>query len=238
MTQLFLLLVIGAGVLGYLYYMKKSGKLGNLQQNYVDAEEDIEANFETYLEGFKKDPDTFKPIVDIIGSDFISLAICKKPKDILGAAADTAKTMITGVVVENTNIHTIVLAQNKLHYIEYNPEIKKSREHWIFEKENISDFVFGKGKLSDNLKQSMSFQLKDGGESGDTKKNSDMKKLSFSSKDKKYEFFIYDLVGFGKGLQPEKRIGGMGMSESKEDIIKSRLHSKIAQKFFDNIIKF
>ena len=53
-----------------------------------------------------------------------------------------------------------------------------------FKKNNVTNFSFEKAKLSDNLKQSMSFDLKDGGKSGDQTKNSDLHKLAFKSKDK------------------------------------------------------
>ncbi|QXP59001.1 hypothetical protein [Olleya sp. HaHaR_3_96] len=231
-------LVIIAGVFGYLFYIKKSGKLGQYQQNYLEADEDVKQNFEKHFSELKEDPETFKPIKDIIGSDFISLINCKQPKNMLDALKDTAKTMATTIVSENTNIHTLVLTEDKLHYIEYNFRTKKAEEHWEFLRSKIKDLTLGEGKLTDNLKQSMSFDLKGGGQSGDSTNNSKMKKLVFHSNDKNYEFFLYDTCAFGKGFVPEKPIGGLALNQSKEDIVKSMLLPvKIGELFFNEIIK-
>lgn len=231
-------LVIIAGVFGYMFYMKKSGKLGQFQQSHVEAEQDVKENFEKYFSELKEDPETFKPIKEIIESDFISLINCKQPKDMLDALKDTAKTMATSIVSENTNIHTLVITPKKLHYIEYNSTTKKSVVHWEFLRNVLTEITLEKGKLTDNLKQTMSFDLKNGGKSGDSTDNSKMKKLSFKSNNKKYEFFLYDIGAFGKGFVPEKPIGGLAMSQSKEDIVKSMLLPiKIGEVFFDEINK-
>jgi len=237
MTFLFPLLII-AGVFGYLYYMKNSGKLGQYQQAFVEAEKDVNNNFKKYLLELKEDDETFKPIKDIIKSDFISLINCKQPKNMLDALKDTAKTMATTIVSENTNTHTLIVTEDKLHYIEYNSKTKKSKEHWEFLRSKITGLTLEKGKLTDNLKQSMSFDLKNGGKSGDSTDNSEMKKLAFKSNNKNYEFFLYEKGAFGKGFIPEKSIGNLAMNQSKEDIIKSILMpSKIGKLFFDEIIK-
>lgn len=238
MTYLIPLIVIAA--LGaYFLYMKKSGKFANLSNNFVEAEKEATEKFQDYFNKFKSDEHTFKPIVDIIGGDFEAIAACKKPKSIKGAAIDTAKTMLTGVVVENTNMHLLVLQKNELHYIEYNSKSKNSQEHWSFAQSSITNFSFEKAKLTDNLKQSMSFDLKDGGKSGDSTKNSDLHKLSFKSKDKSYEFFVYDLVGFGEGFKVENRIGGMRLNQTVDDIIRGTvLPQKLGKLFFDKIVNF
>ncbi|WP_109830145.1 hypothetical protein [Reichenbachiella versicolor] len=231
--------IIIVGVFGYLFYIKKSGKLGAFQQNHIDAEEDMKQNFQMHFQNLKSDEETFKPIIDIIGKDFNAIVVCKKPKDVLGAVTDTAKTMVTGVVVESNLIHTLVLTDDTLHYLEYSTQTKKATEHWEFEKGNIEDLVLEQGKLTDNLKQSMSFQLQGGGRSGDQIDNSQMKKLRFSSLEKKYEFFIYDQVGFGKGFATETQVGGLGMNQSKEDIVKGMLLPvKLANVFFEKVEKF
>lgn len=238
MTYIIPLIIILA-IGGYFLYMKKSGKFDALGNNYAEAEKEILEKFDEYFQGFKDDPNTFKPIVDIIGGDFDAIALCKKPKSIVGAVADTAKTMLTGVVVENTNEHLLVLQNNKIHYIEYNIDSKKSSEHWEFDKQSINDLVFEKGKLTDNLNQSMSFKLKGGGESGDSQKNSDLHKLSFKSKEKKYVFFVYDSVGFGAGFEIENQIGNMSMNQTKNDVLRGvLLPAKLGKLFFDKIKDF
>ena len=184
LIPLILLAVVG----GYMLYMKKSGKFDNLSNNSVEAEKEASEKFEEYFDKFKSDENTFKPIVEIIGRDFEAIGACKKPKGLKGAVLDTAKTMLTGVVVENTNMHLLVLLKDELHYIEYNSQTKNSEEHWSFDQNSMTNFSFEKAKQSDNLKQSMSFDLKDGGKSGDSMKNSDLHKLAFKSKDKSYEF--------------------------------------------------
>ena len=147
--------------------------------------------------------------------------------------------MLIGVVVENTNENLLVLQNDKIHYIEYNTGSKKSSEHWEFDKQSISNLEFEKGKLTDNLNQSMSFKLKGGGESGDSQKNSDLHKLSFISKEKKYVFFVYDTVGFGAGFEVENQVGNMSMNYTKDDILKGTLLPlKLGKLFFDKIKDF
>ncbi|WP_299781201.1 hypothetical protein [uncultured Formosa sp.] len=238
MTYIIPLIIILA-IGGYFLYMKKSGKFDALGNNYVEAEKEATEKFDDYFKDFKNDPNTFKPIVDIVGGDFEAIASCKKPKSIVGAVADTAKTMLTGVVIENTNEHLLVLQNDKIHYIEYNTGSKTSAKHWEFRKQNINNFEFKKGQLTDNLNQSMSFKLKSGGESGDTQKNSDLHKLSFESKDKTYAFFVYDAVGFGAGFEVENKIGNMAMNQTKDDVLKGTLLPiKLGKLFFDKIKNF
>ncbi|MCB9033676.1 MAG: hypothetical protein H6553_07555 [Chitinophagales bacterium] len=232
-------LVIIAGIFGYMFYLKKSGKLGAFQQVYVDAEKEVNDNFDKYIAKFKADPNTFKPIIDIIGSDFQYITQCKKPQGFFGALGDTAKTMATGVVVENTNYHLLVIQDNKLHYIEYNDDTKKSAEHFEFDKNSISNLKFEKGKLTDNLKQSMSFKLEGGGRSGDSTDNSDMYKLTFTSNDKTYEFFVYDLIKVGDGFDVENKVGGMGLNQTVDDVVRGQLIPiRLADEFFKNIVNF
>lgn len=239
MTTLILAIIIITGVFGYLFYLKKSGKLAILQKNYIEAEADVNENFNKYFEETKSDPETFKPIVEIIGSDFIAITNCKQPKNILGSITDTAKTMATVVVSENINEHSLVLTSNQLHYIEYNTSSKNSVQHWVFDKSEMLNLELKKGKLTDNLKQSMSFELRDGGKSGDSINNSQMKKLTFTSKEKKYEFFVYDMAGFGQWFNTNKNAEQMALSQSKDDLIKgSYMPMKLADCFFEEIIKF
>ncbi|MFI8606260.1 hypothetical protein ACIGCP_17465 [Cellulophaga baltica] len=229
---LLIMVCIGA----YFLYMKKTGKFDAFGNNYVEAEKDVTENFDTYFKDFKADEYTFKPIVDIVGGDFNAIAACKKPKSILGAVADTTKTMLTGIVVENTNHHLLVLQDHKFHYIEYNSNSQTAAEHWEFDQRNINTLEFEKGKLADNLKQSMSFQLKSGGESGDATKNSELHKLSFESKGKKYEFFVYNMVGFGAGFKVENSVGNLSMTQTIDDIVRGTLLPlKFGTLFFDKI---
>lgn len=232
-----LIIILGTGA--YFMYMKKSGKFDTLSNNFVEAEKEATDNLDKYFNDFKHDENTFKPICDIIGGDFEAISICKKPKSIAGAVADTAKTMLTGVVVESNNLNLLVIQADKLHYIEYNSKSKTSSEHWEFNKQSIDNLLFEKGQLTDNLKQSMSFDLKGGGQSGDDTKNSDLHKLSFKSKEKNYEFFVYDLVGFGAGFKVENRVGGLSLNQTVDDIVRGMLlPQKLGVLFFDKIRAF
>lgn len=235
----FIPLIIIACIGVYFIYMKKTGKFDALSNNFVEADKEATENFNNYFTTFKQDQNTFKPIVDIIGGDFEAIAICKQPNSVTGAVLDTAKTMVTGIVVENANKHVLVLQKDTLHYLQYDAGTKNSEEHWVFKKDNLSNLNFGKAKLTDNLKQSMSFDLKDGGKSGDKTKNSDMHKLTFDSNDKSYEFFVHDLIAFGEGFKVENRIGGMGLNQSVDDIVRGVfLPQKLGKLFFDKIAKF
>ncbi|WP_165749016.1 hypothetical protein [Cellulophaga sp. Z1A5H] len=234
-VPLLIMVAIGA----YFLYMKKTGKFDALGNSYLEAEKEATEKFDEFFQEFKADEQTFKPIVAIIGGDFSAIGACKKPKSILGAAADTAKTMLTGVVVENTNHHLLVLQDEKLHYIEYNSNSKTASTHWEFDKRSISNLEFEKGKLTDNLKQSMSFQLRGGGESGDATKNSDLHKLSFESKEKKYSFFVYTMIGFGAGFEIENPIGNLSMKQTTDDILRGTLLPlKFGELFFEKIKAF
>ena len=232
-----LVIILAIGL--YFVYMKKTGKFDALGNNFVTAEKEATEKFDDYFNNFKTDEDTFKPIVNIVGGDFIAISSCKKPKSIVGAVADSAKTMITGVVFQNVNHHLLVLQNEKLHYIEYNSSEKSAIKHKVFEKLNTQNLAFEKGKITDNLKQSMSFKLKSGGESGDATKNSELHKLSFECDNKKQEFFVYNMVGFGAGFQTENKIGGMSMNQTVDDIVRgSLLPLKFGELFFDKIKRF
>lgn len=232
-------IIIFIGIGAYFLHMKKSGKFDALSNNLVEAEKEATENFDTYFNKFKTDPNTFKPIVDIVGGDFDAIASCKQPKSIKGAVLDTAKTMLTGVVVENANKHLLVLQNDTLHYIEYNLNTQNSEEHWEFKRNNVSNFSFEKAKLTDNLKQSMSFDLKDGGKSGDQTKNSDLHKLAFNSKEKSFEFFVYDKVGFGDGFKVENRVGGLGLNQTVDDMVRGMLlPQKLGKLFFEKVENF
>lgn len=232
-----LIILLGFGA--YFIYMKKSGKFDAYSNNYAEAEKEATEKFDDYFKSFKDDENTFKPIVNIVGGDFDAIASCKKPKSVIGAVADTAKTMLTGVVVENMNHHLLVLQNEKLHYIEYNSDSQTSSEHWEFDKRNINNLKFEKGKLTDNLKQSMSFKLEGGGMSGDATKNSELHKLSFESKEKKYEFFVYNMVGFGAGFEIENEIGNIAMKQTMDDVLRGTLLPlKFGTLFFDKIKTF
>lgn len=232
-------IVIIIAVFGYLFWMKKSGALGSFQQNYVDAEVEASNRFDFYFGEFKEDENTFRPIVKIIGGDFDAIAKCKQPQGFAGAIADTAKSMATGVVVENTNQHLLVLQKERLHYLEYNTNSRSASQKQSFGRDSITSLELGQGKVTDNMKQTMSFELRDGGKSGDVVKNSDMKKLTFECEGNSYEFFVYDAVGFGDGFVVENPVGGMAMNQSVDDIVRGMLlPQKLAKVFFGKIIQF
>jgi len=226
-------------VFGYMFYMKKSGKMGAWQQNMVDAEVEATERFDFYFNEFKEDEGTFRPIVKIIGGDFEAINGCKQPQGFKGAILDTARTAVTGVVIENTNRHLLVLQQDKLHYLEYNVNSKSSPNRMVFDRDKIIGLELGQGKLTDNLKMSMSVKLREGGQSGDRTDNSEMKKLSFEYEGKKHEFFVYDGVRFGDGFVVENEMGGMGMKQSVDDIVRGALlPNKLGKLFFDKIEDF
>jgi len=239
MNTLILFGIISVCSIGYVVYYMKSGKHAKFYNNHTAAKAEVEENYNSYFTKLKEDPNTFKPIINIIGSDFIALATCKKPRTILGAVADTAATAVTRIVKISNNVNTLVLTDEKLHYLEYNASAKEAINHLVFNKSDITNLKFEQGKLTDNLKQSMSVKLKKGGESGDRIDNSELMKLSFTDKDKKYEFFVYETARFGEGFKPKKEMVTTATDQSVEDVVKSfYLPKKIAEQFYEKIVQF
>ncbi|MFV0344943.1 MAG: hypothetical protein ACK5IQ_01620 [Bacteroidales bacterium] len=192
----------------------------------LEIMKDLDETFDERFAKLKDDPDGFQPIKDIVGSDFISFVNCKEHTTVLKSLGESVKTGITRVKVINLCRHILVLTEGKLHYIEYEPKSQKATEHWEFSKENITELSVGKGTTADSLKSSLT-----GGDSG----NSQLQKIKFKSKDKKYEFFFYPTVDFGHMLPTRKSTYQLNFS--KEEVTNMEITKRVADLFCKEVVK-
>lgn len=228
-------LIVLVVAFGYVFWMFKSGKMGAFTQASTTAMNDVNNNYPQLFAQLKSDPAIFGPIAQAVGGDFVAIAQCKKPQGFLGAAAQTAKDLATGVaagvIIEGKGTKNLLLIQNDtLHYLEC--DTARPADSWVlrgesFEFSQMADITIKKGSMTDNLKQGMSFELAGGGESRAEAKNSDLQKLTFNYGGKNTTFFLYDNVDLPGGSDAASSPYNM----SPEDLKRMFLSGKLTDQF-------